>query len=65
MSEIEKIQKYIERTKMGDRNGYCMKCGEMLELASVTDKKPVDAVVLAFNYGMAKGYRMAKSEARR
>lgn len=37
MSEIEKMKKYIERTKM---------------------------IILAFNYGQAKGYRAAKAEGR-
>lgn len=65
MSEIEKIQIYIERTKMEDNDDYGMKCGETIALAHITDERPVDAILLAFSYGRAKGYRLAKARAKK
>ena len=63
MTEIEKMKRYIERTKMG-KNHYQMNFQEALELARATAEMPIDIVCLAFEYGMAKGYLAAKSEVR-
>lgn len=63
MSEIERINRYINRTKMNvSRHRITM--DTLLALAHITEEKPVDAVALAFMYGQAKGYRAAKAEVR-
>ncbi len=62
MSEIEKMQKYIERTKMENGHLYQMNMREMLDLAHTAAETPIDVVCLAFEYGKAKGYRAAKAE---
>lgn len=63
MSEIEKIQRYIARSKkfpMG--TPYQMNLLEMFILADMSTKNATDAVCLAFEYGRAKGYRAARAE---
>lgn len=64
MSEIEKMQRYIKRTKMNKNDRYQMNVAEMLDLSRATRETPVDAVCLAFEYGKAKGYRAAEAERR-
>ncbi len=69
MSEIEKMKKYIERTKMGIKNPLqrAMNMREAFELAGMakTDSSLfIEAISIAFNYGQAKGYRAAKAERR-
>ena len=64
MSEIEKMQRYIERTKVENGAFYQMNLREMLDLAHTAAETPVDVVCLAFEYGRAKGYRAAKAERR-
>ena len=66
MSEIEKMKRYIERTKRGRADNYCIVYGEALELLhTVTDTNSLfEIIVLAFEYGKAKGYRAAKAEGR-
>lgn len=66
MSEIEKMRRYIERTKMGRADNYCLVYGEAVELLhTVTDTNSLfEIIVLAFEYGKAKGYRAAKAEGR-
>lgn len=60
MDRIEKIEKYIQNTgRIDDR--YCIGTEEILELRK---KGLTDAIILAFNYGRAKGYRAGKKEAR-
>lgn len=65
MSEIEKIQQYIEKTAIPEalatRHEMCWK--ECLALAHSDGAGA--AIALAFSYGRAKGYRAAKAEARR
>ena len=64
MSDIEKMRRYIERTKMSKNNSYQMNMTEALDLAHATEETPIDIVCLAFDYGKAKGYRAAKVEGR-
>lgn len=69
MSEIEKMKRYIERTKMDVKNPlqYAMNIREALELAHMAgtgDALSIEAISMAFNYGQAKGYRAAKAERR-
>lgn len=65
MNEIEKMKRYIERTKMGNAMTYQMSIPEMLNLAHSAAEVPTEIVCLAFNYGRAKGYRAAKAEVKR
>lgn len=65
MSEIEKIKKYISRTKVDDSR-YYLSYIETIAIAKTahTHDDVLDAVSLAFKYGQAKGYRAAKAEGR-
>ncbi len=60
MSEIEKIRKYIEKSSVPRNLRYDASMKEVLALA--TGMGRIDAATLAFEYGRAKGYRMAKAE---
>lgn len=66
MSEIEKIQRYIDRTgkKYPDGTPYQMNIGEIFALAHMTAEDAGAAICVAFEYGRAKGYRAAKAEER-
>ena len=63
MTEIEKMKKYIERTKLNisSASPYQMSARELFAASTLT---VFDAVNLAFKYGQAKGYRAAKAERR-
>lgn len=64
MSELERIRKYIDKTKCRD-DRYDVTISEINLLARFSvDGHPVEAVILAFDYGRAKGYRKARKEAR-
>lgn len=70
MSEIEKMKRYIERTRMSIKNPlqYAMNMREAFELAHMVgtgDALSIEAISMAFNYGKAKGYRAAKAEVRK
>lgn len=67
MSEIEKMQKYIERTKMENGHLYQMNMREAFDLAKMAQTGSsfsIEAISMAFNYGQAKGYRAAQAERR-
>lgn len=67
MTEIERMQRYIERTPMKRAENYCLVFRELLEVMEMGGASPdglFAAVGLAFNYGKAKGYRAAKAERR-
>lgn len=69
MSEIEKMQRYIKRTKLkeSDTGPYKMNMVEAFELvhqARKSDTLFIEMIALAFEYGKAKGYRAAKAEVR-
>ena len=63
MNELEKIEKYIERTKIANKNKYCIYTDEAFALKHLAELNCYKAIPLAFNYGQAKGYRAAKKEA--
>ena len=64
MSELERIRKYIDKTKCRD-DRYDVTISEINLLARFSvDGHPVEAVILAFDYGRAKGYRAARKEVR-
>ncbi len=61
MSEIEKMKRYIERTRIqGETDKYDMRSTEWIALANMNSI--MDAIALAFNYGRAKGERHARKE---
>jgi hypothetical protein len=67
MSEIEKMKRYIKRTKLNENDRFYMDVHEAFELArQARDSSGVtlEVIALAFNYGKAKGYRAAKAEGR-
>lgn len=67
MSEIEKMQRYIERTPAKNAEGYCLVHSELRELMKIGQASAdalFEVVGLAFDYGKAKGYRAAKAERR-
>lgn len=65
MTEIEKMKRYIDRTRANLPKAYGLNLLEGLELSKkafeATDL-PLEVICLAFNYGQAKGYRAAKAE---
>ena len=67
MTEIEKMEKYIERTKMKKNDRFALTTPEAFELAheAITMADfPIEVINLTFAYGQAKGYRAAKAEVR-
>lgn len=67
MTEIEKIQRYVDKHGISRNSRYGMNVIEGLELSKAAYEAkdlPLEIIVLAFNYGRAKGYRAAKAEAR-
>jgi len=67
MSEIEKIKRYITETNVSteDAETCCMYVSEMKALYDDLHRDAFEAMRLIFNYGRAKGYRAAKTEAKR
>ena len=66
MSEIEKMKRYIERTKMPEdpADNFCFCLGELNEVGKFAKADLFHALCLLFEYGKAKGYRAAKAERR-
>lgn len=65
MTEIEKMKRYISRTKLDKGDRFCMNVGEAFELAARAHENndlPLDIISLAFDYGKAKGYRAAQAK---
>ena len=60
MDTIARIEKYIANTKYQRNPRYAVQLDEICDIAR--KKTPCDAVILAFEYGQAKGYRAAKAE---
>lgn len=65
MSDIERIRNYVDKTnsQMKNRSAYDMRIGEIMALYDARESGWYNVLCLAFNFGMAKGYRMAKKEA--
>lgn len=60
MSTEEKMNKYIQRTGIKGAERYELMLDEVQELCQMLRAgRAFDAIVLAFNYGRAKGYRLA------
>ncbi len=64
MNEIEKIKRYIERTKISYPSRYEMSLLEAVVLEGAAAENALDAVYIAYLYGRAKGFRSAKAEGR-
>ena len=64
MSEIEKMKRYIERTKLPEdpMDNFCFCLGELDEIGRYAQADMFHALCLLFEYGKAKGYRAAKAE---
>lgn len=63
MTEIEKMKRYIDRTKkFPEGTPYQMNLLEIFTLNDMGKNDPYEMICLAFNYGRAKGYRAAKAE---
>ena len=67
MSEIEKMKRYIERTKADPDDKFYITVGEAAVLTKQVLESTgftIEPIVVAFKYGKAKGYRAAKAEGR-
>ena len=65
MTEIEKMRRYIEQTKMNAATAYGMKMREAFALSEQAygcGDLPIEMISLAFDYCKAKGYRAAKAQ---
>lgn len=61
MNTVQRIKAYIRRTQAGNLDRYEMDMDELLYLKHECMRgDPVDAIILAFDYGRAKGYRAAR-----
>ncbi len=65
--KIEAILQYIQRGKvLGNiSKNYHLGTLELLELRCMALETPLDAICLAFEYGLTKGYHAAKREAKK
>ena len=67
MSEIEKIQRYIEKTKLDKESKYSLNITEGFSLAHMAhemDELPPEETCVAMNHGKAKGNGAAEAEVR-
>lgn len=63
MSEREKMQNYILRTKIRNYDRYTIRMNHYHVLLEMAEEDLCNALCFAFDYGMAKGFRAAKKEA--
>jgi len=58
---VDKMNAYIRNTRMGDTDGFRLTTKELLAAYRMIEKGEVfEALGLMFNYGRAKGCRMAR-----
>ena len=64
MSEIEKIQRYIERTRMSEKtaHSYAIGSAEIGVFLNELERDWFGTICTIYNYGRAKGYRASKAE---
>ncbi len=64
MSEIEAIYRYIKLTgvKYDVNTPYQMKMHDVVALLHISSEDVIKAIMLAFDYGRAKGERHARKE---
>lgn len=62
MSEIEKIKRYVEQTKIPLKcsRAYDMPMTDVKALADMANNDQSGAVIWAFTYGLARGYRAGR-----
>ncbi len=70
MTTIEKMKSYVAHTNSIQRGNSrrSMNYGEMTALIGLypaATQQAFEAIMLAYNYGLAKGYRAAKADARK
>lgn len=64
MSELEKIERYIQNTKIkGMRDNYDLSTKEVFAMKLLCANRPIEALYMAFQFGRVKGYRAANKEA--
>lgn len=66
MTEIKKMQLYVDRTKIPNIEKYHLTGAQTVALVQMLHDVPFPqgALYEAFAYGLAKGYRAAKAERR-
>ena len=67
MTEIEKMQRYIEQGNVDRYGEYDLIWNEVVELCELIRQdgaSALEVIDLAFNYGKTKGYLAAKAEVR-
>lgn len=64
MSELEKIQRYIDSTNLPSLDRYEMKTHDMIVLMDEIEGN-WNRIMKAFEYGLAKGWRAAKASAKK
>ena len=64
---IKSIKDYVRRTKISDdiKRRYDLSMNEALSIRLFYNQNSYNGLLLAYNFGMARGYRAAKAEARR
>lgn len=65
MSEIEKIQRYIERTRFPQKDYYYLSYQEIEVFYQEFYRDSFRTMLTLFDYGRAKGLRAARREAAR
>ena len=67
MTKIEEMNRYVKESNLPDISSrrYSLRMSEIYGLYEALSADMFGGIRMAFNYGMAKGYRMAKSEVRR
>lgn len=65
MQTQENMRAYIEKTRIGSRLRNTLYISDMEVIEEmIINGKMFEAILLSFEYGRAKGYRLAKSELR-
>ena len=65
MTTLEKMERYISRTKMKNFIHYELCYDEMDVLYTLVMRSAWDGIRLAYIFGASKGYRAAKAEGKR
>ncbi|MGM9600646.1 MAG: hypothetical protein ACI3W5_03530 [Faecousia sp.] len=64
MNTEERMRAYIRNTNLRDTSKYTLRSNEICAIYDAIEIGRIfEAVVLAFSYGRAKGYRMARRQA--
>lgn len=59
-NRILSMKQYVDRAKIKEAEGYQVSSKELLALAELTHQDLFGAVLLAFTYGRAMGFNLAK-----